>query len=268
MRTGHALLMAAVSAGVWLFCCCASSGHDLKVFASRQKLAQPGKTVAFLSWGHVLPADELIDAKSLEQYELRLPDGGSRRLPLQELGFQECEVDCQQLGLYQIAAVRRPGTFTFVFDESGRRVMRRGNKKEVAAGKIDYAMRSYQFAKAYVLCGEVNEKPSPLGHILELVPIDSPKHWSTQIPLRLQLLFRGSPLAGEVVTATYVGYHPEDAWCFAKETDREGLVHVSCSTPGTWVFRVRHRRAVSDGERDLLDYEVFTATLTLAISGR
>lgn len=238
--------------------------HELKVFATRLVLAQPGRNVVYLSWGHALPADEMLDAESLSGYESIAPDGTKTALPATGRSFQEAEIACEQNGVYQVAASRKPAVFTYVLNQSGQRVLRRGGKKEQGAAKIDYAMRSHQFAKALIVVGEPAEwKNTPVGHSLELLPLDSPKDWQAGKTLRVQVLLLGKPLAGEILTGTYVGYRPQGAWCFAQETDREGIVRVPLTQAGTWVFRVRHRRVATESDRADFDFETYTATLTL-----
>jgi uncharacterized GH25 family protein len=242
-----------------------AEAHELKAFASHLRLAQPGRTVAYLSWGHALPTDELIAGQTLAAYEWLSPDGNRTKLAVRDLSFQECEVECPQPGLYQLLAARQPSTFAYVYDSSGRRVMRRGSKQDVKDEKLDYAMRSHQFAKALVVVGQAQQPPHPVGHGLEIVPLDSPNAWKVGGALRVQVLLEGKPLAGEMLTATYVGYRPQGAWCFARETDRDGTVAVPLTQAGVWVMRVRHRRPAPESQRALYDYESYTATLTLEV---
>ena len=41
------------------------------------------------------------------------------------------------------------------------------------------------------------------------------------------------------VVVRYVGFTPDDAWCYATDTNREGVAHLRPSHPGTWVILVR-----------------------------
>ncbi|MCS7168600.1 MAG: DUF4198 domain-containing protein [Gemmatales bacterium] len=265
MRNWMKLVLAMVALVAVLAVSQTTVGHELKVFASQMILDQPGRTVVYLSWGHALPTDELVAGESLASYESIAPDGKRTALPVRDLSFQEAELACEQSGIYQVVAARKSGVFTYVYDATGRRVMRRGGKKEVTEGKIDYAIRSHQFAKAVVVVGQPTQAPPPCGQALEIVPLDPPSQWKAGQPLPVQVLLHGKPLAGEILTATYVGYRPQGAWCFARETDREGTVKVPVHQPGTWVMRVRHRRPTPESERSSVDYETYTATLTLEV---
>ncbi|MCS7014979.1 MAG: DUF4198 domain-containing protein [Gemmatales bacterium] len=265
MKQLRRLVLGSTLCLVMIWSCQPAASHELKVFASQMILDRPGRTVAFLSWGHSLPTDELVAGETLASYECVAPDGKRTALPVRELSFQEAEVTCEQAGIYQIVAVRKPGVFTYVYDASGRRVLRRGSKQEVTDGKIDYAMRSHQFAKAVLIVGQTSQSLPPCGHTLEIVPLDPPAQWKAGQPLRVQVLLQGKPLIGEILTATFVGYRPQGAWCFAKETDRDGVVSIPVNQPGTWVVRVRHRRPAPEAERASVDYETFTATLTLEV---
>jgi hypothetical protein len=52
-----------------------SQAHEIKALASQLVVEKPGaKTTIYLSWGHRLPVDDLIDAATLERYDLLTPN--------------------------------------------------------------------------------------------------------------------------------------------------------------------------------------------------
>lgn len=68
-------------------------------------------------------------------------------------------------------------------------------------------------------------------------------------------------------TARYVGFTPDDAWCYATATNREGIARIHANQPGTWVIKVHHKRPTSGPIHDQYDFDSFTTTLTFEVSG-
>lgn len=244
-----------------------SFGHDLKVLASHLIVPKPGEnTTVYLSWGHTLPVDDLVDAQTLERYDLLSPGGASTPLKKADISLQANVVEMKEEGIAQVVVSRKPAVFTFVEDKEGNRLMKRGRKSATTEGKIDYALRSQQFAKALIVTGKA-KGPSvkPVGLDLEIVPLAEPADWRAGGDLRFQVLFQGKPLSQEQVLATYVGFRPDNAWCFATTTDQVGVATVRISQAGTWVLRVQVRKPTTGSTREEYDYESYTATLALEV---
>ncbi len=243
------------------------SAHELKALASHLLVTKAGeKTTVYLSWGHTLPVDELVDAESVERYELLLPAG--KATPLQAAGrsLQTNVVELAEEGVAQVVVGRKPAVLTYVVDAEGNRVLKRGPKSAVTAGKIDYGMRSQQFAKALIVTGPPKgEAVRPVGQALEIVPADGPAQWRAGGELRFLVLLHGKPAASEQVLATYVGHRPDHAWPLAATTDRKGVATVRPDRAGTWVFKAQVRKPADGSVREQYDYEAYTATLALEI---
>lgn len=252
-----ALLLAA--AGV-------SQAHDVKVLASRLQVAKPGaKSTIYLSWGHRLPVDELLNAVSIERYDLIGPDGAATPLTREGISLQTNVVELKEPGLYQVLVLRKASIMTYVIDEDGNRVLKRGPRSEIKEGKIDYAMRSVQTAKAILTVGDVKELVKPAGLPIEIVPLEPPARWASKASLHFQVLLQGKPLAGADLTATYIGFRPDDAACYATHTGRDGVATVVPAQAGTWVLRVNSKKLAQGDARTVYDYESFTTTLTIEI---
>jgi uncharacterized GH25 family protein len=102
---------------------------------------------------------------------------------------------------------------------------------------------------------------------MEIVPLDGPSRWTSGAPLQFQVLLEGKPLAFADLTARYVGFTPDDAWCYATQTNREGIARVRASQPGTWVIKVHYKRPTSGPIHDQYDFDSFMTTLTFEVSG-
>ncbi len=244
-----------------------ATAHELKALASQLWLSpKTNHTTAYLAWGHVLPVDELIVGKTLSKYALVSPNGKAKELPIEKRSLQAQRIELAKSGVYQVYATRKPTELTYVIDSQGDKRLKLGPKTAVKEGKIVSSFRSIQVAKALIVKAPTNAtKVANLDLPLEIVPLDCPDAWLSGKALRFQVLFQGRPLAGEQVLATYVGFRPENAWCFATNTNREGVATVRPQRAGTWVLRVRYQQAAKGKLRDQFDHTHFTSTLTLEI---
>jgi uncharacterized GH25 family protein len=241
--------------------------HEVKALASYLALEKPGgKTTIYLSWGHRLPVDDLIDAQSLERYDLVAPGGTVAPLKKVDVSLQTNVVELKESGVHQVLVSRKAGVYTFVFDGEGERQLKRGPKTAVKEGKIDYGQRSLQTAKALIVVGPASSEPvKPAGLPVEIVPLEGPARWTKGAALHFQVLLEGKPLSGADLTARYVGYKPDSAWCYATTTNGDGVALVCPTCPGTWVLKVNTKRLTNGGTREQYDFESFTTTLTLEI---
>lgn len=260
----YALLAASLvlPAGAW-----EAAGHELRAVASPFTLAQPGEQAAtHLAWGHGLSDDGELDADALERYAIVSPEGVAA--PLQAAGFSTHvnRLRLNEPGVYQVVAARHPAVLTFVFDAEGNRRFRRGPKSEVTEGRIDFAQRSRHAAKALIVVGPPQPAAiEPAGLPVEIVPLDGPAQWRTGRDVRFQVLVEGEPAARELLLATYAGFEPEEAWCYAISTDREGIAVVRPQQAGVWSVMVQSRRLTSGETREEYDFDSYTGTLTLEI---
>lgn len=265
-------LRRAARAAVWAVVFAASlpapvPAHDFKVLASKLALEKEGgRSTIFLSWGHRLPVDDLLDPESIDRYELLAPDGTSSPLKTAPNSMQENSAELPFAGVYQVVACRKPGIYTFTTDDHGERLLKQGSKRDHAESKIDFAQRSVQCAKALIVVGPSGSPPvSPVGLPIEIVPLEGPAAWRGQAPLRFQVLLDGKPLRAADLTARYVGFKPETGWCYATTTDREGIASVVPIQAGTWVLKVNNKRLAPAALRDEYDFESYTATLAIEV---
>ena len=242
-------------------------GHEIKVFASQQATPEPGaKATVYLSWGHRVPVDDLIDAATLDRYDLVAPDGSKTRLKADGTSLQANPVKLDQPGLYRAVVARKPSVHTYVFDADGNRVFKRGPKSGVTDGKIDTGIRSVQCGTALIVSGRSgDDAPAPVGLPVEIVPLDGPAGWAVGADVRFVVLIDGKPAAAAPVVARPIGFKPDDAWSYAVTADAKGEFAVRPDAAGTWVLKVNIQRPGPETLRSEFDQESFTATLTLDI---
>lgn len=249
-------------------CCLAvASGHEIKVLASRLTLPESGgKSTVFLSWGHRLPVDELVDATPVERYEVVAPDGTATALKKEGTSLQENAVELKAAGVHTAVVTRKPSVYTYVLGEDGDRQLKRGPKSEHPPEKVESGTRYLQAGKALVVVGKPGDAaPKPLGLPVEISPLDGPARWAAGKDVRFQITLDGKPVPVADVQARFVGFKPDDAWCYATESDRKGEFAVRPDRAGTWVLKVTVKKLTKGKTRDEYDFEAFTATLTLEV---
>jgi uncharacterized GH25 family protein len=241
--------------------------HEIKALASQLTLEKAGeKTTIYLSWGHRLPVDDLIDGDSLTRYDLVAPGGAVKALNKADLSLQTNVVELKDEGIHQVIVSKKPAVFTIVTDTEGEPQFKRGPKSQIKEGAIDHAFRREQFAKALIVVGAAKgSPPKPVGLPLEIVPLDGPTKWRSGRDLCFKVLFQGKVVAWEQVLATHVGFTPDTAWCFATETDNQGVATIRARKAGVWVVVVKVRKLTKGKTREQYDYEDCTATLTLEV---
>lgn len=247
--------------------CCSAKAHEIKVLASTHALPEAGsKVTVYLAWGHRVPVDDLIDAKTLEQYELVAPDGSKSPLKAEGTSLQANALLLDKQGIYQASVQRKTSMMTYVFDADGIRQMKRGGKSSVTEGKIDVASRSYQCGKAVIVVGKPSEDAlKPLGHVIEIVPLAAPSKWNSNADLPFQVLVNGKPHASAEVVARPIGFKPDEAWSYSTHTNKTGIATIRPDRAATWVLKVNVKRPAPEADRKEIDQESLTATLTLEV---
>lgn len=244
-----------------------SFAHEIKVLASQQAVAEAGaKVTVYLSWGHRVPVDELVDAAAIESFDLHAPDGTKAALKVEGLTFQANATVLKTDGVYRAAVARKRSVSTYVIDKDGERTFKRGGKSSVTEGTIDTAQRSAQCGQAIIVVGKPSVEPlKPLGMGVEIVPVDAPAKWTANTDLKFQVLVDGKPQAGVEVQARPIGFKPDDAWSYATHADKKGIATVRPDRAATWVLKANVKRPAAEADRKEFDHESFTATLSLEV---
>jgi uncharacterized GH25 family protein len=244
-----------------------ATGHEIKVFASRQALPEGGgKATVYLSWGHRVPVDELVDSAPIERYELIGPAGAVTPLKKDGISLQANAVELKEPGVYTAVVGRKASVYTYVLDDEGGKQLKRGAKTEHAGAKIDSGTRYQQAGKALIVVGRPGDTPpKAVGLPVEIAPLDGPARWTAGADIRFQVTVAGRPVSGAAVEARDIGFKPDEAWCYATDSDRKGEFTVRPTRPGTWVIRANVKTLTQGSTREQYDFDSFTATLTLEV---
>lgn len=246
-----------------------TQAHEIKVLASEQALPKAGERITvYLSWGHLLPVDDLIDAKAIERYELVSPSGKNQALKCEGLSLQANRVWIEEDGTYQAIVDRKVGILHHVIDAEGNRVLKRGPKTEVKEGKIESSQRSIQCGKAIIVAGNGKTLIKAVGQAIEIVPVDPQNEWRSGNDLRFQVLHHGKPLPEAALTATFIGSRPAEKWSLKASADEKGIATIRASQPGTWVLKVNARVPAVGDDLKQYDFTSYTGTLSLEIGAK
>jgi uncharacterized GH25 family protein len=198
-----------------------------------------------------------ILAESIQTFAVRAPDGKKYDLKpeLNDLGYAPKE------GFYSAK---------FTTAQTGLHLAFQTSDGIVNHGK---PVRSVRTAKAFFLASDSLEKvpklhagfEQPLGEFLELVPVANPvAPMGPGSPIKVQLLFRGKPLAGSKVSfiprgATLKeGTDPE----YERLTDPDGKASFTPKTGNYYLVVVHH----ATGEKsEKYDSTKYTATLVVFV---
>ncbi|RUL88784.1 DUF4198 domain-containing protein [Tautonia sociabilis] len=266
-RSNRGRWTSVATAVIWIGTTGGASGHEIKVLASQLLTAPGSRDTVYLSWGHIVPVDMPIDAETIKDYRLHTPSGSVNYLSTEGTSLHANVVTVDEEGLYTAEVIRHPSIYTLVIDETGHRHAT-GSKVEAAklGGTVDYSARSHQFAKALLISGDAHEGSTKvLGHEFEIVPLDGPESWVAGSDLRVRVLFQGKPAARQDVFARYIGFKPDQAWCFAIPTDNDGIATIRVDRAGTWIIRAQKTLPAALEDRALFDLESYTASVALEV---
>ena len=223
-----------------------------------------GFSRAYFGWGHRFPADGFLKYENLLTYNLINPDGSKMQLEPNKGGFLATSFKMKQEGTYWIEAVKKPGFYT-IYDVNGKV----HHKSAPMTGINDVILSLYfkEFSKALINTGtpDKNRLLSPLGHEMEIIPLDNPIDLKEGDTMSVQVLFKGRPARYQQVLGTYHGFSTEDDFAFATTTNKDGVAKIRILKKGPWLLKAKKKIAPSDNLKGKCLNESYCATLTFAV---
>jgi uncharacterized GH25 family protein len=151
-------------------------------------------------------------------------------------------------GVPVVLVGNRKGGFYCLFTDGG---YADGGRAEVEAANPDKVVATARyfakFSKLYLNpAAKDTTFSTPLGHELEIVPLVNPVGIRRGVfsTARFRVLYRGEPLAGAEVNATYDYYDYKTANAYAQTgtTNERGEVSFKINASGLWLVRVSDTR--------------------------
>jgi uncharacterized GH25 family protein len=246
-----AVLCAVMSGAVW--------GHEFFVIPNEVKDYKAGDTARInaLSTHYFTVGEELEPVEVNEVYAVKNGQKG-QPLPLEKNADRVWYETTYRLtdNTPVIIVGNRKGGFYCIFTDGD---YADGTKSEVQAankGKTVATARYFAKFSKYYLNPAAGDKTfdTPLGHDLEIIPLDNPAGLKKGSKARFRVLYKGQPLANAEISATYDYYNYKTANAYAQtsKTDAKGEVTFKIDSSGLWLVRVSDTRksAYPDTDED------------------
>ena len=217
-----------------------SFGHNLWLNATDYSPTFSKRTGAhtkiYFGFGHKFPVHDFLDKEKLVEFKLIKPDGQSQNLEPGEGGFLATPLIIKKEGAHVVAAATRNGFYTMYMKDG--RIQHKLGSKEGLEGVI-LSLYYENYTKALINVGEtkVDAYSIPVGHGIEIVPLENPYLKKMGDTLELQVLHKGRPAAFCNIFATYAGFSPTEDYAFANKTNGRGITKIRLLQPGHWVVK-------------------------------
>jgi uncharacterized GH25 family protein len=221
-------------------------------------------TKVYFGFGHKFPVHDFLDSKKLREFKLIKPDGKSRDLEPGQGGFMATPLILKKQGPHVVTAATKTGFYTMYFD--GGRVHHKLGSKE-GLEKVLLSLYYENYTKALIDVGptENDAYTSPVGHGIEIVPVENPYLKKAGDTLDLKVLHKGRPARFCTISATYVGFSASEDYIFSNKTNSRGISTIRLLEPGHWIVRAVVRKPASEELRDKCIEEKYSATMSFEV---
>ena len=237
-----------------------ASAHFMWINAGDYTPAVKRPVKLTIGWGHAFASpvgSVLREQKGLDKIYMLDPSGRKLKIePVNEIDFKT-ERPLKKEGAYLVVAKRKEGFRTKTTE---------GYKRQSKEGLKNVIQCSYSggYAKAIVDVGKGGGElfSRPVGHTLEIVPLEDPACLKEGDYLPVKVLYNGEPLRAELYT-TYVGFSTEGAWAYTTKTNKEGVGRIKILKSGIWLIKAGHKAPYPDPKK--CDQYSYSATLTFEV---
>lgn len=197
-------------------------------------------------------------------YHVVLPDGSDLRLePVYTQDLAVLDVETKLPGTYRISTGIREGRLSKATIEGDDWVFL-DEREPLPTGVRVYEIRSITRAEVYVTRGAPTETAvAARNDGLEFVLLDHPNSLFAGDRIRMRVLFRGKPLAGQAIAFQRAADFGAVSTPSEGTTDAEGLVTFDLPSAGLYHAMTRHRFALPGGDAEA---ESHTYAVTLEVT--
>lgn len=243
-------------------------GHNLWLNATDYGPALSKRTGAhtkiYFGFGHKYPVHDFLNKEKLVEFKLIKPDGKTRDLEPGEGGFLTTPLILKKAGAHVVAAATHTGFYTMYFEGKGVR-HKLGSKEGL--DKVLLSLYYENYTKALINVGETasDAYATPVGHHIEIIPMENPYLKKVGETLDLKVLHKGRPASFCTVSATYVGFSTKEDYAYSNKTNAKGISTIRLLNPGQWIIRAVVRKPAKETLREKCNEEKYSATISFEV---
>lgn len=226
-----------------------------------------------IGWGHVLPMGDKLNSMNgrafienftlyepnLKKHELYKPEFKPAKATLENKGFDIFRADLatqkiaikenSKKGVYQFEVKTKPTYYTIYIDSKDRKRLKLKPIDKLKDVKKVTASFKYQgFAKSYLTVDKW-EKPKPLGHDLEIIPLTDLTNVRVGDEVEFRVTLKGNPLSNSPQGEKYATFlssnfnQGKGVRLFAYI--KNGITGFKVPTSGQWVINVYNTQNIT-----------------------
>ncbi len=222
------------------------------------------QTKIYFGFGHKLPVHDFLGDNRLTELKLVGEDGKTVDIKPGEGGFKATPVIIKKPGANIVTAVTRSGYYTMYYDKDRlHHIM--GSMKGL--DNVVLSLYYENYAKTLINVGDTDTDSysKPVGHNIEIIPLENPYLKKTGDTLKIKILHGGKPASFCDISATYVGFSNEEDYAFSNKTGSDGISTIRLLSPGQWLVRAVVRKPAKESLREDCMEEKYSATLTFEV---
>jgi uncharacterized GH25 family protein len=245
-----------------VMCATAALAHDTWAVMQEYTLSRPTEPVLGVVSSHLftIPGKDYVAPDRVEKAFFLSPDGSESisASPAKE-GFHARHA-LNTAGTYMAVVVSRPG-FSSKTTEGYRQGKTKKDLKDVVSCSY-----SEKFSKALFTVGKTGGAAfsKPLGHSLEIVPLQDPSAMKVGEVMSVRVLFQGKPLPSTTVSGVYAGFSDDPGtFAYSTNTNKEGVARIKLIHNGPWLLLVKQKNAYPD--TTVCDAKSYSSSLTFNV---
>lgn len=234
------------------------SAHNLWLSSN-----ESSKLEASIGYGHNFPKLEKIDKDRLSIFDGIKISGNDFSQKMKNKGENHNFVYNKELhkGTYVASSIYK--TTYWTKDDQNDWFMNK-KKNEIKTKAVRCIVGKMEAKTVFNIGDSVDEFSTlPIGHTLEIIPLDNPKDIKVGKPFTVQVLFKGKALKNSPVKATFDGFLKNKS-AFYGNTDLKGKTQIVALKDGFWNISVKVKRDYKNKEE--CDEDSYSASLTLNIN--
>ena len=222
------------------------------------------KTKVYFGYGHKYPVHDFIKAERLTEFRCNSSENKGKDLKPGPGGFLATPIEFKKPGTYLVSAAVEPGFYTMYMDKE--RVCHKIGPMTGLEGVIT-SLYHERYAKALISVGETDDTfyLTPLGHKVEIIPMQNPAKLRAGDFLDLKVMFDGKPARYFKVYATYSGFSTDDDFAYATGTNAKGITRIRLLHHGPWLIKADIKMPAPAELKDKCRQVHYTATLTFEV---